>query len=179
MNLHKFDRPFVPCFTIPEHSVTSEHLIRYQWTVNVTCWWLIATNFAFYCWTVNYYFNASSVTQNSQSSCAANTIRLCYDELRSQLYVIPSVVFRPIRVVVSNTGRFTCILAVSRRLTVASVMSTDSSLLTSITLASLEHCWDSLFNTNRLRGTLLLASWLVPITNALRDLPLTLKMKLL
>jgi len=62
---------------------------------------------------VNYYFNASSVTQTFQSSCAANTIRLCYDELRSQLYVIPSVVIRPKRVVVSNTGRFTCILAVS------------------------------------------------------------------
>ena len=34
-------------------------------------------------------------------------------------------------------------------LIVSSAISTDSSLVTSLTSASLEHCWDSLFNTER------------------------------
>jgi len=45
-------------------------------------------------------------------------------------------------------------------------------------IASLEHCWDSLFNTNRLRRTL--TGFLTGSNSEpLRDLPLTLNMKLL
>ena len=63
-----------------------------------------------------------------------------------------------------------------RPLIVSSAISTDSSLITSLTSTSLEHCWDSLFNTERLKRTLTdVLTEPNYDTNALHDLPLTLK----
>ena len=43
-------------------------LYTYRHTVKVTCWSLTSTIIAFYCWTVNYNYNASSSTQTLKSS---------------------------------------------------------------------------------------------------------------
>ena len=53
-----------------EHSLASACLGAYQWTVKVTCWSLAASMIAFCCWTVNYSYNASSLTTLTlKSSC--------------------------------------------------------------------------------------------------------------
>ena len=51
------------------HSLTSRGLVTCYWTVKVTCWSLTSAITAFYCWAVNYNYNASSLTQTLKSSC--------------------------------------------------------------------------------------------------------------
>ena len=55
------------------HSRTSRCLGTCRWTVKVTCWSLTASIIAFYCWTVNYNYNASSSTATLQSRCGGQT----------------------------------------------------------------------------------------------------------
>jgi len=44
-------------------------LVTCRQTVKVTCWSLTTTMIAFYCWTVDYNYNASPSTQTLKSSC--------------------------------------------------------------------------------------------------------------
>jgi len=53
------------------HSLTSGGLVTCRWTVKVTCWSLTILFIAFYCWAVNYNYNASSLTQTLKSSCGS------------------------------------------------------------------------------------------------------------
>jgi len=55
------------------NSRMSSRLATCRQTVKVTCWSLTASIIAFYCWTVDYNYNASSLTETFKSGCGGQT----------------------------------------------------------------------------------------------------------
>jgi len=55
------------------HSMTSGNPAT-CWTAKVTCWSLTLAVIVFYCWAVNYNYNASSLTQTLKSSCGGHGV---------------------------------------------------------------------------------------------------------
>jgi len=74
------------------NSPTSRRLITCRQTVKVTCWSLTASVTAFYCWTVNYNYNASSsTTQTPKLSCGGQ------HEFTTTNYLLDSMCTTPTR----------------------------------------------------------------------------------
>jgi len=105
------------------HSLTSCGLVTCHWTVKVTCWSLTGPEIAFNCWAVIYNYNASSLTQTLKSSCGCQ-----HDYVTTNSH--------------HNSTLHTAVWSNHLTSSQCSVCDCDSSLLATLTLTSLEHCFN-------------------------------------
>lgn len=68
-------------------------LVTCRQTVKVTCWLLTTTMIAFYCWTVDYNYNASPSTQTLKSSCGCQPEYVTANSHHSSMFYTAAVMW--------------------------------------------------------------------------------------